>query len=271
MYRLIACDMDETLLDKNAQVSKENQAVVRRLREQGVKFVLASGRGFLSMKGIAKILSLYDMQNEYTISFNGGVITENKDNRVISSNGISFTQMIALFYIGLQHDVGIHIYTIDNVYMYGINEDEKEYIKGRLDGYVTLSDTNVNFLSDHTIIKVLFHHCDRQYLESIKARISSDILSQFSICYSANRYLEFNQKGVSKGAALLKLMEKLNIKPENVMAIGDNDNDISMLKKAGLGIAVGNAIAEAKAAADYVCQATHEESVMVEIENVFFK
>ncbi|XKM14599.1 Cof-type HAD-IIB family hydrolase [Orbaceae bacterium ac157xtp] len=269
MYKLIACDMDETLLDNYAKVSAENRNAIDKARQAGIRFVLSSGRGYLAMQTTNKALNLYDKEDEYTISFNGGVITENKDNRVLMTEGISFSQLQTLFDIGVKFDVEMHIYTLDKVYIYRIQEDDRKYLKGRLDDYIEFEDADINFLKDQNIIKILYFNLDQSLLKTIKDTIPKHIQDQYSITYSANRYLEFNQKGISKGSGLLTLLQKLNIKPEEVIAIGDSNNDVSMLNVAGLAVAVANASPEMKEAADYITNADHNNSAIAEVIEKF--
>ncbi|WP_392566873.1 Cof-type HAD-IIB family hydrolase [Utexia brackfieldae] len=269
MYKLIACDMDETLLDEQAQVSQQNRDAIAKARAAGVRFVLASGRGFPAMQTTAQILGMANQTDEYMISFNGGAITENRGNRIIALQALTFEQVKTLFQIGLAYDVGFHIYTTESVFMYRINQEERTYVEGRLDGYIELTSPDIDFLKDHQLIKILFHNNERHYLEQIKQHMPAEIVAQLSLSFSGNRYLEFNQKGVSKGNALRFLAEKLNIKPTEIITIGDNNNDISMLSMAGLGIAVLNATADAKAAADYICSRDHTQSAIADVINRF--
>lgn len=269
MYKLIACDMDETLLNEDKQISEKNKQAIQNALKQGIKFVLASGRGFTAMQSALQDLGLYDLDNEYVISFNGGVITENKGNQLLEVNGISFQQAQQLFEFGLPYDVGFHIYTLDNVYMYRMNSEEKQYVTGRLDRYIEFTETNIEFLKQQPIIKVLFNNLDMNYLKKIEQNLPAAMAEQYTVSYSANRYIEFNQKGVSKGEALSKLANKLHIKAEEIIAIGDNSNDIAMLEFAGLGVSVQNGIEEVKCMADYICLANHNESAIAEVIDKF--
>lgn len=269
-YKLIACDMDETLLNDDKQISKENYEAIKKVRDLGVKFVLASGRGFIDIQNTAKLLNLYDKENEYIISFNGGVITENKANKLLSVEGITFEQTKALFNLGLDYNVGFHIYTIEEVYTYRISKEEHDYMKGRLDRCIALSKPDLDFLKNQQIMKVIFQNDDRNYLEKIEQEIPASIMSQFTISYSGNRYIEFNQQGVSKGSGLNKLIKQLNITSEETIAIGDNNNDISMIKAAGLGIAVANATTDTKAVANKICQFTNNQSAIAHIIEQYF-
>ena len=99
-YKLIACDLDETLLNDEHLVGAKNVAAIKRAREEyGVKFVPATGRGFMQIQPELKELQLYDLEGEYVISFNGGALTENKNNRILNFI-LCFLILVLLVIIG---------------------------------------------------------------------------------------------------------------------------------------------------------------------------
>ena len=107
MYRIIACDMDETLLGKDKKVSQRNREAIAAAREAGVKFVPNTGRGFASIQGTLEELGLRNKANEYVISFNGGAITENAGNRLIHAIALPFAKAEELYRRGIDYDVCI--------------------------------------------------------------------------------------------------------------------------------------------------------------------
>ena len=129
-YKLVAMDLDETLLNDDHVVPEENLKWIRKARKDyGVRFVAATGRGFCQIVPELKQLGIYDAKDEYTLSFNGGAITENKDNRMISWRGLSFDKMKEIFTFGLTKDVCIHVYTDTTLYVYNLSEDEKDIVR----------------------------------------------------------------------------------------------------------------------------------------------
>lgn len=264
MYRIIACDLDETLLNKHGKVSTENKKAIQAACQAGVKFVPTTGRGFKTVQQTLIELGLVDKIGEYIISFNGGAITENKGNRLIDFSGLTYSIINQLFQIGLQHDVGMHVYTLDNVYVYALDQDELNYLNTRISGFVTLTEPDISFLQNQPLAKIIYKNTNKSYLQQIEKTVTTCLGDKLSISYSSHRYIEFNQKGVDKGTALLKLARLLNINPEETIAIGDNSNDLTMIKAAGLGISVNNAIDELKAISGYVCQSDNENHAIAE-------
>lgn len=267
MYKIIACDLDETLLSTDRTISKKNIEAIKKAKELGVKFVPATGRGFNTVDNNLKVLDLYDKENEYVISYNGGAITENKGNRLLHFEGISFDLASKLFKRGLNYNVCIHIYTKDTVYAYNYIQEEKDYLAGRME-VVEIFDDNIDFLKGQDIVKALYMNTNYEYLQKI-AKELEDITSDIDVSYSANRYIEFNHKGVNKGAGLLSLAKLLNIKQEETIAIGDNYNDLSMIKVAGLGVGVANVVEGMKDDCDYICKANHDQDAVAEVIHKF--
>ena len=268
MYKIIASDLDETLLSRDTRrVSERNLEAIRRASEMGVKFVPASGRGYATIQGTLEELGLRDKENEYIISFNGGAITENKNNRRLFFKGITYEKMKMIFDAGLSYDVCTHIYTDDTVYIYNINEGEKKFLWHRMD-YVPIRKEEIQMLADKPLAKILFQNTDVRYLEKI-AKDLEPITGDTFVSYSSNRYVEFNQQGVNKGQGLLRLAEILGVDPKDTIAIGDNDNDLTMIQAAGLGCCVSNATEAVKKNSDYIAGADCDEGGVAEIIEKF--
>ncbi|MDD3026607.1 MAG: Cof-type HAD-IIB family hydrolase [Erysipelotrichaceae bacterium] len=267
MYKIIACDLDETLLSTDRSVSQGNIEAIKKARELGVKFVLATGRGFKTVQGTLKELGLDNVKDEYVISFNGGAITENYNNRLLSFNGITFEFARELFNRGLDYDVCIHVYSKDVVYGYNMCDDEIAYLKGRMD-FVEIKEDNIDFLKDEEIAKVLYMNKDINYLNKIEEELA-DITHEADVSYSSNRYIEFNRKGVNKGAGLRTLAKLLGVAIEDTMAIGDNLNDLAMIKDAGLGVGVANVVTKMKDDCEYITEADHNHDAIKEVIEKF--
>lgn len=271
MYKLIACDLDETLLNSKSEICPRNVEAIKKLPKLGVKFIPASGRGYETIQSTLKQLDLFDKEDEYLISFNGGAITENKKNRLLQFHTLPFELAKKLFERGLSYDVCIHVYTKDTVYVYRFWDEEKAYIKGRMEMTEFFTD-NLDFLEEanEDIVKVLYVNTDYEYLKSIERDLKELGLTQnVDVSYSSNRYIEFNPKGVTKGAALLSLADLLGVKPEETIAIGDNFNDLSMIRAAGLGVGVQNTISDMKPLCDYITEATNNEGAVGEVIEKF--
>ena len=96
MYKIIVCDLDETLISRDRTISRENIEAIRKATEAGVKFVPCTGRGYNSVHNTTSQLGLFDQKDQYVISYNGGAITENKDEKQLYFQGITFEEAEAI-------------------------------------------------------------------------------------------------------------------------------------------------------------------------------
>lgn len=268
-YKLIACDLDETLLNDEHRICQKNIDLIKKAKELGVKFVPATGRLFSSVQNDLKTLGLYDCVDEYVLSANGGVLTENKNNRILQFKGLSFEKTKEIFDFGKDKNVCIAIYTLENIYVYHLNDNEEERMQGQRLKYCVFTDETLSFLKNQEIVKVLFETLDMEYLKSLEPLMKDIVEGEVSLSYSSGRYMELNLLGVDKGQGLKDLVKLLGISIEETIAVGDNYNDQSMLEVAGLSVAAGNAIEEIKAICDYTTIANNNEGVVGELIEKF--
>lgn len=269
VYKLIASDLDETLLDDDHHVPARVRKAVAAARELGVRFVPATGRPAGSVGVTLEELGLSGSADDYVLSFNGGCLTRNSSPAPITSCSLPWERACQIYAAGVRYGVTMHVNTLDPVYLYNYIPEERAYIEGRMNIVETCEPT-LDFLAGQTIVKVIYMSLDMPYLRRIEREMAEAGLSDgLDVYYSGNRYLEFNAFGVNKGAGLLALAERLGIAPEETIAVGDNSNDISMIRAAGLGCAVANATDEAKAAAGYVCAADNNAGAVAEVIEKF--
>lgn len=267
MYKLIAIDLDETLLTTEKTVSKRNREALQKADEMGVRLVIATGRGIVNVQDTLEALGFEDKENEYVISFNGGAVTENKGTRFLYTDGLSFEFASELYKRGLNYNVGIQVYTKDDIYVYNYSTEERMHLEPEIQ-VTEIFEENLDFLKDTEIIKILFMNLDQSYLRKIEVELK-DITVDSDVSYSSNRYIEFNHKGVNKGAALEFLADRLGIDMSETMVIGDNYNDWSMFKVAGFSVGVDNMVEELRSEVDYVSEKTNDEDAVAEILEKF--
>lgn len=264
-YQLIACDLDETLLNDEHRICQRNIDLIHQAKEKGVKFVPATGRLYTSVQEDLKTLGLYDLTGEYVLSANGGVLTENKDNRILQFKGLSFEKTKEIFDFGKDKNVCIAIYTLKTIYIYHLNDNEEERMKGQRLQYEMMMDESLSFMKDEEIVKVLFESLDMDYLRSLEPLMKSIVKGEVSISYSSGRYMELNLLGVDKGQGLKDLAQLLHVPMEATIAVGDNFNDQSMLEVAGLSVAAANAVEQIKKICDYTTHSNNNEGVVAEL------
>lgn len=264
MIRLVAVDIDGTLLNSQNQLSALTKETIRTLRRNGVKLILCTGRPFYGLHQLVKELGL-DGEEEYVVSFNGAVAQEIESNRILFKQAIPFGDFHEIEQLSRELGVGYHIQSDDGIYT--SNEEANRYtiFDGDLNGtsvqYRPLAD-----LRDVSINKVMFVE-SKAYLDKVVETIPRYFFNKYNLMKSLDCFFEFLNKKANKGTALQLLTEKLGIHQSEILAIGDNDNDISMLEYAGVGVAMGNASASAKAAANFVTKTNDEDGVAYAIRN----
>lgn len=269
-YKIIACDMDETLLNDDHAICQRNIELIKKAKEEyGVKFVPATGRGYQSIQHDLKTLGLYDEVDEYVISFNGCALTENKGNKLLQFKGLPFSKMKEIFNYGLTKNVCIHVYTKNKLYIYNLSKSEKERLEKQKLECTIMEDNSVDFLKDEQIAKILYQNIDVPYLMDLEPGMKEMTDNYCAVSYSSNRYMEFNTIGVDKGNGLSDLARILNIDIKDTIAVGDNYNDMAMLKVAGLSVAAGNAVEDVKRACDYTTKSNNNEGVVAELIEKF--
>ncbi|WP_407882008.1 Cof-type HAD-IIB family hydrolase [Furfurilactobacillus curtus] len=266
LIKLIASDLDETLLDTDGTLSAKNIQAIKEATAAGVYFVPNSGRGYESFEDNLQALGLAQQPGQYKISFNGAAILENAGDRVLATNAIPFAIAKGVFDAGRTFDqVSCHAYTLNQLYIYHQTPTDAAYMASRSVPFTRLNEPDLNFLASEPIMKVIFETPDvaRQHelADFVMARYGDDV----DVTFSSGRYIEFNRKGINKGRALLQLAELLQLDQSETMAVGDNFNDLSMIQAAGVGVAVANAVPAVAAAANLVTRATNDQAAMAEI------
>lgn len=264
MYKLIALDMDGTLLNEEKQISPANYEAIQQARENGVKVVLASGRPLVGFKRYLEELNLVS-EEDYAVAFNGALVQSSEGNEIISKTTLTVEDYKFLYELSKELKVNIHALTESKVIapkdnQYTRLEAEMNHISSEI---IAVEDV----AEDTTIVKVMFID-EPELIEEIMEKIPEEVRNKYTIVRSAPFFLEFLDKSVNKGAGVAALAEKLNIKQEEVICIGDAGNDIHMIKYAGLGVAMGNAFPEVKKVANFITK-TNEQDGVAHIINKF--
>ena len=270
-YKLVAIDMDGTLLNSKGTVSDRTRQAIYDAGKRGVYVVLATGRILKSAINHSLELNL----NRPIISSNGAVIVDENQN-IIYEIPMKMDAVEKVVKLGQSENIYFHFYNEDSFYantyieevlnFYNTEESKKN---GREIKVNIFKDSNEITGNGINVYKFLFIDDDRNKLDSLKEKLIG--VDNISVCSSWSNNLEVMDNRVSKGNGLKYLCNKLNISSENVIAIGDNENDISMLQYAGLGVAMGNGVEKAKSVADLIAESNDEDGVAKIIEKYILK
>ncbi|EKN66670.1 hypothetical protein BABA_14472 [Neobacillus bataviensis LMG 21833] len=266
MYKLVAIDVDGTLFNDQKEITKEVNEAIQAAKEKGVKIVVSTGRPIVGAQPIIEELKLTD-EDEYVITFNGALVQNTHTNEVVSEISLSYQDLKVLYELSLQLDSPMHFFDSKNLYT--PNKDISPY---------TVHESHINQIplhyraieeipKDFLLPKVMFID-DPERLDKIIAAIPNSFKEKYTMVKSTPFFLEILHPSVSKGNAVKQLAEKLGIKREEVICIGDGENDLSMVEYAGCGVAMGNAVQSVKAAAEFQTFSNNENGVAYAIEKL---
>ena len=265
MYQLITIDLDDTLLRDDGAISQENKAAIRKAQEAGVRVVAASGRSYASSKQYIKELGL----TSFSVSLNGAYIHDPSDGRTVEGflieKGImqEMIRDIEPYHVHMNFSSGEHVYCegpSEEALIYSqMNRIEMDYVDSLLELSKSIQAGKFLMSAEH------------ETLELIKEALLEKYADKVNIAFSKPFFLEITDKNASKGSAMMKVAEMYGIDPKEVMAIGDSENDLSMIQKAGLGVAVANADEKIKKEAGFVTLSNNDNGVAYAINKFIFE
>ncbi|MDO5725281.1 MAG: Cof-type HAD-IIB family hydrolase [Tissierellia bacterium] len=269
-FKMIATDLDETLLNKKKQISKNNIQALRDATKTGSIVVLASGRVMKSIESYKKAIDI----EAPIISCNGAYV-KNLNGDIILDRQIPFETIKEIARIGDKYGVYYHFYNSENIYSKFKDDKYKKYyftsgydnekvnIKIQYDDIEEIKEKNI------PIYKTLFISLDIELRDKVEEELKN--IPNTTVTSSIRNNIEVTAKGVDKGAALKKLAQIYNIENKDIIAIGDNRNDIPMIEYAGLGIAVRNSAKNLKDKAKLVVCSNEEDAVAKVIKKYILK
>lgn len=229
--KLVALDMDGTLLKSNQEVSQENQEAIAAAKEKNVDVMLCTGRWLQSCYTYAEELEL----NTYIVTSNGGEIwTASKE--LLERHLHDPNLVEEMWSIGNELDVFMWMVSTQKIY----HERPEDFL-------------------EYDWLKIGFHSDDQQKLQTIREQLSSKQALEITNSSPAN--IEVNPVGVNKANGIERVCQEMDITMEEVMAVGDSLNDIKMIEQAGIGVAMGNAQDTVKQAADYIVESNENDGV----------
>lgn len=256
--KLIAIDMDGTLLNEHSELNPATIQAVHDAHAQGVKVVICTGR---PLSGVTPFLDQLGLSGDdnYVITFNGSM-AQTVTGKIITSLTLSHEDYIDIEALSRKLNVHCHVESEDHIYT--ANRDISPYTVGEssLVNMQIRYRTPEEMRPDLPIVKAMVVD-DPTLLEAAIKKIPADFYDRYHIVRSAPYFLEILNNKASKGNALKMLAEYLHYSADEVMAIGDQGNDLSMLKYATNSVAMGNAIPEAKQIAKYETKTNVEDGV----------
>lgn len=254
MYKMIAIDVDDTLINDQVLVSEPTKAALAAAVEAGVIITLATGRMFASAKQIARQINL----NVPLITYQGNLVKNLLDETILYERSVP--QKMAQFLYDYSEKHGLHLQAYYNDELYVKEENQKVIDYSRLSNIPYVIESDLQKLIQKPMNKMLFID-DPEYLDTIAADLHQHIGDQVHMTKSKPNFLEVMHKEGTKGHAVQFLANHFGIECSQVIAIGDSWNDKEMLEVAGLGVAMENAVESLKEIADYITLSNNEDGV----------
>ena len=288
MYKLVAIDLDGTMLNQYGIITEKTKKAISKAQEKGVEVMIASGRAITSVKRFSKEIN----SNKYFISGNGAITYDIKNNKILYKNILSKTKALKIIKICEENSIYYNVYTengiiaknlsyntlyyykdnltkpdenrthiniVENVYDYFEQREEKILKIMICDEHKTVFNSIVRKLKELSEIEVLeVSHMSRKIIKQGTDEIALEYF-----------YTEVSAKDVDKWNALEEIIGLMNISKEEVVTIGDNANDLKMITNAGLGVAMGESAPYVKQSADIIAPTNDEDGVAIILNKIF--
>lgn len=286
MYKLVAVDLDGTMLNSYGIVTDNTKKIIKKTIDKGIDVIIASGRPIDSIKEIAKEIG----SNKYFIAGNGSLVYDIQKDEIIYERYMTKQKVLEIIKICEQNSITYNIYTEKTIIAKSLKYNVLYYYKENLKKEEN-KKTNITIVNDimefvrnaenEKFLKITICDEDKVVFNSIirKLRKINDIdvldvshMSRKMIKQGTEEipieyhYTEISLNNVDKWNAIQFLMEKMDIKKEEVIAIGDNINDKKMIENAGVGIAMGESTPVVKEIADYITKDNNEEGTALALE-----
>ena len=264
--RMLALDLDDTLLHSDLSISYRARNAIKRTENEGVTIVLASGRIPLAMEQYVKLLGL-NKRKGFLICNNGATILESDTGEIIHEARID--KKIALAVCDLADAEGFPMQMYEDDIMYVSRKNEYSSYDEKITGLRQVVVENFRDMVSGGCYKLIIPG-DPKILRDVETLIRSFLGNDATIFTSKPYYLEILPKQTNKGTSLAKVAEITGIKPEEVLAIGDSMNDEAMLRWAGIGVAMANSDDRIKSIANFVTDHTNDDDGVAEVIEKFF-
>ena len=267
MIKVIALDMDGTLLNSKKELLEETKQYFKEFHTKGTEtlLVLCTGRPETGIRPYLKDLG-YLEENHYIISQNGANIYESQTGNRLMDAFVDSEKIQKWIELGKKHGVSVMGAGVD--YYYSFDEDPTEWMEFD----VKIVNGSIKRITKEESLSTDFYKLlllgDVEQLNEFETIIPKEWRDEFYVVRSQKYLLEVLKKGVNKAFGLEKLAAALNIEPSEIASIGDAANDIEMLEYSGLAIAMGNASEEVKAIADIVTDTNENNGVIKAIDRL---
>lgn len=262
-YKLLVLDLDGTLTNSKKEITAHTLDTLTRAQEQGLKIVLASGRPTYGVAPLANKLQLEKYEG-YILSYNGGEIIDWKTKEMMYKNLLD--PMVLPYLYKCAKDNDFAIVTYENEFVLTENPDDEYVIKEARLNVMAIKKVD-NFLDavKHPVAKCLIVG-EPERLAILEKEMQETLKDKMGVFRSEPYFLELVPKGIDKARSLEVLLNEIRMTKEEMMAVGDGFNDLSMIRYAGMGVAMANAQTVVRDSADFITLSNDEDGVAHVVE-----
>lgn len=263
---VLALDLDGTLTDSKKRISERTKESIDKFIAAGGTVALASGRPTFGVMPVAKILEL-DKKGGYILSYNGGCFLDCKNNKQLFMRELTHEYLPILE--KQAKEFGINLMTYNGDKAYALDIDEQYYmIEININHFIRVKADPLTPQITFPIIKCLMT-ADGDYLAKVEKEMKKYWEGKLNIVRSEPYFLEVTEVGIDKASTITNMVKKLGKSVDNLICCGDGFNDLSMIRAAGIGVAMANAQERVRAAADYITKSNDEDGIVDVVENLF--
>lgn len=261
-YKLIAADMDGTLLNSQGCITEKTIDAIRKVAEKGVLFTICTGR---PIQGVERYYNVLEPDSP-VITYNGAMIVMGKTREILYKQNIESCDARDILKWGRKLKTTVIAWSDNKLYANELNDRVHDYKKLSLVEPILITDEEE--LINNGVTKFLWYD-DAEKIRHYQEVLADKLSKGVTYCTSKPTFLEFFDSRVSKAVAMEKIGEHFGIRREEMVAIGDGFNDLPMIEYASLGVAMGNAPEEIKKKADYVTLSNDDDGIAHFIEEFF--
>ena len=259
--KLFLSDLDSTLLTGEKVISPATYEALQHFAGRGGHFSICTGRSLPNALDLQKKLKV-DFPGSFVVGFNGAEIYDSDNRKLIYRTAVPLEDVFEIIDMAWKADV--HIQTYQDRYIVARDYDEAMvYYRTFVDSPVIITNHIRQEIHEMPCKLLAIELKDHEKIMSLKGALEERFGDHLTFMFSNPYYLEIIPKEASKGNALIQIRDYLGLSPEETMAAGDEENDISMIRAAGLGIAMINGTEAVRKAADVVTEKDNDHDGLV--------
>ena len=259
--KLIASDMDDTLLNSNVTISERNAKAIKSALAAGKIFLIATGRMYVSARPYAQKLGL----DVPLVTYNGALVKGSASGEIFYEHKMKLATANEVLAYCKEKGYYVQLYVGDSILIKEENAFSKMYTK--ISGIQTTAIGDALYHTDEEPYKILVMTKSEEFAE-VWQQFKQDFAGKLDVTSSKDNFLELMEPGVNKWEAVKSVAASYGVQPQEIMCIGDSNNDVKMIANAGIGVAVANAKDSVKQNAKIITASNNDDGVAMVIESI---